>query len=300
MNRPTRSTSSRPVLVSSLSTLLLSILLFGSDFDLDAAEADGAEPISFSPIKVILVSDHLAFAPGKPFWLGIQQTIQPGFHTYWKNPGTVGLPTAVKWKLPTGFSAGPLLWPMPTHCQMVDYRVWGYKGEALLLTKITPPKDLALGQTFTFTGEASWMCCGKQCYPGFETLQITLPTATEPSIDPIQHQAFQKTLEQQPLPPEAWSLKAFDLGSAYELHISPTSPSDGLLPRSLQFFGYHRLVSSDKPQSTKLNRGAYIITLQPEEFSRETRGTLTGMLVSDLPWNPDRPSSPLEVHVPVQ
>ena len=27
----------------------------------------------------------------------------PGFHTYWRNPGTLGLPTAVEWSLPEGY-----------------------------------------------------------------------------------------------------------------------------------------------------------------------------------------------------
>ena len=38
----------------------------------------------------------------------------PGWHGYWLNPGDAGLPMDVKWQLPTGFSAGPLRYPVPT------------------------------------------------------------------------------------------------------------------------------------------------------------------------------------------
>ena len=34
-------------------------------------------------------------APGQPLWLGLHITHQPDWHTYWKNPGDSGLPTAL-------------------------------------------------------------------------------------------------------------------------------------------------------------------------------------------------------------
>ena len=45
-------------------------------------------------------------APGQPLWLGLQMTHQPGWHTYWKNPGDSGLPTELTWTLPEGVDVG--------------------------------------------------------------------------------------------------------------------------------------------------------------------------------------------------
>jgi len=37
-----------------------------------------------------LVSDHRSVSPGSTFRLGFHQTIEPGWHTYWRNPGDSG------------------------------------------------------------------------------------------------------------------------------------------------------------------------------------------------------------------
>src|ERR1700694_812578 len=50
---------------------------------------------------------------GEPFWVGLRQTIRPKWHTYWKNPGESGLPTEIKWTLPPGVKADPIVWPTP-------------------------------------------------------------------------------------------------------------------------------------------------------------------------------------------
>ena len=300
MNRPTRFDSSRPVFVSSFTlplVLHLTFLTLGSLLHATSVQAN--EPVSFSPIEVTLISDHRTIAPGRPFWLGIRQVIKPGFHTYWKNAGTVGLPAAVKWKLPEGFSAGPLLWPTPTHRQMVDYRVWGYQKEALLITKITPPEELPTGRPYTFIGDASWMCCGKQCYPGFETLKITLPATDKAIIEPSTHRRFQATLDEQAHVSQQWQVRAFKDTSSFRLEITPRIPNDNLPSRKLQFFGYHRLVSSDKIQTIRLSSKGYILDLPAEEFSPEERTSLEGIVISDPPWDPAKPKSPLAIRAPL-
>ncbi|MBC7940485.1 MAG: protein-disulfide reductase, partial [Chitinophagaceae bacterium] len=48
---------------------------------------------------------------GKPVWLGLKIDHQPHWHTYWKNPGDSGLPTALEWTLPAGVTAGEIAWP---------------------------------------------------------------------------------------------------------------------------------------------------------------------------------------------
>jgi len=51
--------------------------------------------------------------PGKTVWLGLQLSHQPDWHTYWKNSGDSGLPTALQWTLPPGVTAGDIAWPLP-------------------------------------------------------------------------------------------------------------------------------------------------------------------------------------------
>ena len=46
--------------------------------------------------------------------LAIHMRPTPGWHGYWLNPGDAGLPMDVKWRLPRGFAAGPLRYPVRT------------------------------------------------------------------------------------------------------------------------------------------------------------------------------------------
>jgi DsbC/DsbD-like thiol-disulfide interchange protein len=71
-------------------------------------------------------------APGKPIWLGLQLTHQPEWHTYWKNPGDSGLPTALNWSLPAGVTAGEIAWPLPKKIPIGNLANYGYEGTVLL------------------------------------------------------------------------------------------------------------------------------------------------------------------------
>ena len=45
--------------------------------------------------------------------MALRQEIAPGWHTYWMNPGDSGEPPRIEWALPTGFTAGDIVWPHP-------------------------------------------------------------------------------------------------------------------------------------------------------------------------------------------
>ena len=46
---------------------------------------------------------------GENFVLGIKFDLDPGWHTYWKNPGDSGLPPDIKWSTPKGINQRPLM-----------------------------------------------------------------------------------------------------------------------------------------------------------------------------------------------
>lgn len=279
----------RRVVLASIS--ISSILLFIID-----GSAENESPVTFSPIHVELVSDQLAIQPGRPFSIGIYQTIQSEYHTYWRNAGTVGLPTVIQWKLPKGFEASEILWPTPEISKMADYAVWGYHDKALLLTQITPPKDFPTEKTIELTGEASWMCCGTQCHPGFKTLSIKLnssDTAT-PNLD--WQSQFQSVRDEQPRAFDQWSVKATRKGNHYTLQLTTNQPISSAFSSQPRFYGFHRQVSSAKPQRIEILKTGYILHLQHEEFSGEDSKTLDGIVVSDTPWDPKYPRSPLLIN----
>src|SRR5688572_21884593 len=92
--------------------------------------SDGVQLASSSDqetqVSARLVSDTTSIVPGKPFRLGIELQMKPGWHTYYLQSGEAGMPTSVKWKLPPGFTAGELLWEKPHKFNDSDITTYGY------------------------------------------------------------------------------------------------------------------------------------------------------------------------------
>jgi thiol:disulfide interchange protein len=129
-------------------------------------------------VRAELVADTNAVVPGKPFTVGLLLRMAPGWHTYWKFSGDAGLPTELKWKLPPGWKAGEIQWPIPLKTiDPGDIETYGYENEVLLMQEITPPSKLD-DSSAKLSTEANWLVCEKICIPGSATLQLDLPLAS--------------------------------------------------------------------------------------------------------------------------
>src|SRR3954470_20312359 len=94
-------------------------------------------------VKAELLADTTAAVPGKPFKAGLLLHMVPGWHTYWKFPGDAGIPTELKWQLPSGWKTGEIKWPIPLKLnEPGDIQIYGYHDEVLLMQEINPAADL--------------------------------------------------------------------------------------------------------------------------------------------------------------
>ncbi|TAJ36533.1 MAG: hypothetical protein EPO55_21610 [Reyranella sp.] len=146
--------------------LLLALLVAGPAFAQSVVQTDN--------VRAELLSDVATVKPGEPFWVGLRQTIRPKWHTYWKNPGESGLPTEIAWTLPAGATAGPIVWPAPSLFDIGGVTNYGFKDEAMLLVRITPPADLA--GPLKLAAEANWLVCEDVCIPEEGKFELTLPS----------------------------------------------------------------------------------------------------------------------------
>jgi thiol:disulfide interchange protein DsbD len=144
--------------------------------------AYGATPLE-PRVRVDLVSELRAVAPGATFWVGLRQRIAPGWHTYWVNPGDSGEPMTIEWQLPPGFSAGPLVWPHPHRIPVGPAMSFGYTDEVVLPVSVTAPAGLVVGDSITLSGQASWLVCEKICIPEEAPVSLTLAVGA-PEPDP--------------------------------------------------------------------------------------------------------------------
>src|SRR5205809_540335 len=129
-------------------------------------------------VKAELIADTNAVVPGKSFTVGLHLRIAPHWHTYWKFSGDAGLPTEIKWKLPSGWKVGEIQWPIPSKTNDPgDIQTYGYQDEVLLMQEITPPAKIDISPV-KLSAEANWLVCEKICIPGGANLELELPTST--------------------------------------------------------------------------------------------------------------------------
>jgi thiol:disulfide interchange protein len=128
-------------------------------------------------VGVDLIAEKAAAVPGTVLTVAVRERIEPDWHTYWTNPGDSGEPTSIAWTLPEGFSAGPILWPLPHIIEVGPLTEYGFDGEVLLLTDIRVPQD-AKGSV-TLAAKVSYLVCKDICVPELADVELTLPVANE-------------------------------------------------------------------------------------------------------------------------
>ncbi|MEI8292801.1 MAG: protein-disulfide reductase DsbD domain-containing protein [bacterium] len=199
-------------------------------------------------VKAGLLADTTAIVPGQPFQVGLLLEMAPDWHTYWQYSGDSGLPTTINWKLPPGFTAGPIQWPVPqAKIEPGDIQVYAYNGRVLLLSTITPPADIS--GNVTLQAAASWLVCEEICVPGDAKLEITLPVAPSAApANPALFEEFRAQLPSKEIPP--FDLVWTHAGSllTLQVHGMPQGTAITLfpLPTEHQIIGHPEFLTPDK------------------------------------------------------
>ncbi len=121
--------------------------------------------------RLVLAADSTP--AGQTVMAGIQLTMEPGWHIYWRHSGESGSPTTVTWSLPSGVTAGELQWPVPEKMTESDLTTYVYQKEVTLLAPLTLAKDLPRG-SLVLKAKVTWLECEQQCVPGETEVQASL------------------------------------------------------------------------------------------------------------------------------
>jgi thiol:disulfide interchange protein DsbD len=110
--------------------------------------------------------------------------MDPGWHTYWQNPGASGTPTTIEWKLPAGITAGKPEWPVPEKLPDPELTTYIYRDEVVVLIPLKLAADVKPG-TADIQAKVSWLECAVQCIPGKASVQtsLTVGSGSKPSPD---------------------------------------------------------------------------------------------------------------------
>ncbi len=224
--------------MSALAPLVLAALLgLGAGADLRASVS------AAHPVEARLLADVEAVVPGRPLRLGIELRMEEGWHTYWRFSGDAGLPTEVDWRLPPGFAAAPLQWPLPAkYSEEGDLTVYGYAGEVVLLAPVTPPPVLPADSTMSFAAAVSWLVCREICIPGEATVALELPLDSS-RARPANQEIFRRFAARVPGPLAAdlrpdYGVSRTEAGMRVELSLAWRYPGTGPEPQVVDFFPF--------------------------------------------------------------
>jgi thiol:disulfide interchange protein DsbD len=183
-----------------------------------AANPAAAPTVQADHVRAELIAENTALVPGQRSWLGVRLTHEAHWHTYWTNPGDSGLPTKLKWQLPTDLIVGDIAWPAPQRFDVGGLFNVGYTGEVVLPVPIAVVGG-ASGTSAHLAVEARWLVCREECVPGKATLTLDLPIASSATPDARWAKAFAAAHAAQPVA-STWTGQAQLIGGSVDVVLN--------------------------------------------------------------------------------
>ena len=188
--------------------------------------------------KLILSADTAR--PGDMIWAGVDMKMEPGWHTYWKNPGAAGLATKIEWQLPPGVTAGEIQWPLPEKLPPIEVTTYGYNDEVVLIVPLKLAGDLKPGP-LDLKANVSWLECKDVCIPASQSVEVNLNIGSEikASADAAAIELWQKKVPQTNSIYQFqawWEKPANDNTRPLILNYGPTIATKNITYDSVDFF----------------------------------------------------------------
>lgn len=259
-------------------TAFLSAALLGLTVPAPLSAASSAV-VATENVRASLIAETASVAPGGTVTIALRQEIREGWHTYWRNPGDSGAATRIDWQLPAGARAGALQFPAPEAIPYGPLVNYGYKTEAILLSEITLPADLAPGSTARIAAEAEWLVCADVCIPEYGSFVLELPVAAQsPLLDAAHAQIFTRARASMPVTSPFAAEAAIGNG---EVTIRLAAAGlDGAKIESLRFFPFSdKLIDHAAEQRLRFDPGGVTLTTALSKVAPPGDGPVEGLIV---------------------
>ena len=238
------------------------------------AAALPARPVQTPHVEAELVAESTSWIAGATNWVALRLKPEPGWHTYWRNPGDSGLPTTLGWTLPEGWTAGEIAWPYPSVHKLGDLVNYGYDAQTLHLVPLALPAGLE-GE-FTIRALAKWLVCSDICIPGEAELELTLPVAEIATADPLWSPRFVDTRARLPQPePLDGTFQVVD--GEVRLQVDAVELAGA---QRLEFFAHaNDLVNHGAPQRVAFSGTVARFAQAQSAFFKPPAGPVDGVIV---------------------
>ncbi len=142
-------------------------------------------------VSITATPELTTVKPGMSLMVAIEEKIADGWHVYWRNPGDSGEPIRLDWKMPEGFQAGDIFWPVPERIPYGPLTNYGYENEVTLLQALHLPQELPEGP-IEISADIDILVCKEICIPENHTIAFTLNDGSDSDNSDLVSDAFNR------------------------------------------------------------------------------------------------------------
>jgi len=238
--------------------------------------------------RMRLIADRDTIARGVPFTLAVELQTQPGWHTYWLNPGDAGLTPTLRWRLPDGIRLARTNFPVPARFEDAGMVSLGYEGRVWILAEFDVAGEFQ-GEQTEISLTVDWMVCRDVCMPlnGAATIKLAVAAENAAPAAGKKVDEFARWRGRLPRPIEGWTVRIQSGRRGLRLRFEPPVKS-GLTDEAwgrAQFYPIRRdTVDLAAAQKWRRDGAGWSAQLRagPEPF--KTGDVLEGVLV--IPADP--------------
>ena len=226
--------------------------------------------VDASDSRIEILTESTSITPGDELLIGFKFTLNPGWHTYWENPGDAGEGASIKWNLPNDVSASEILWPGPQRIPVEPLMTFGYEDEVVLLTKIYTSEATIV--PLNINALVSWYTCKEICIP--QEAEVSIPIKLGNKTPSVSKAILDQTLEEVPIQFEG-TYRVQRLEDSYILQgqLENQDQYD-----SIYFFPKdYGLTDYTKDQFYEINKDSFSLQIKAAEIEIENR-TFEGVI----------------------
>jgi DsbC/DsbD-like thiol-disulfide interchange protein len=176
--------------VAAISLMAIDRVLVPSDAWAESAPLSSSWVEGHNARARIVAGGHPAGSPAGTIAAGIEIEIAEGWKTYWRNPGSSGVPPNFDWTPSGNLAKAVALYPAPKRFTDRDGDTIGYKTSVMLPITVSPADP---SRAVTLALDIEYGVCKDICIPVQSRLELTLPRdASSKPISGALAQAFDR------------------------------------------------------------------------------------------------------------
>lgn len=233
---------------------------------ISAAQAAESAPVVTSHTRATLVSAVDAVDAGhSALRVGLRLQLQPGWHTYWQNPGDAGEAPHLHVTV-SGVRTGEgerVDWPVPERVSDGGLMAYAYQGDVLLPVQVSV-QGQGMG-TVQVQAHADWLVCADVCVPEKGEFSLILPVEAHPSAKGESAEAalFRRADAAMPQP----SPFAARIGSDGLLELHGTGLSPDTVRQAWFLPQEGGVIAQNVPQALSVTPGQVSLQLKPDSYA---------------------------------